>query len=180
MYTETWIPGTRPELDSLFDTLRAEQYNRQELPLWRNYHKDAFLECSALSITFSDGEPFFCASILNRACWPKKAYRVMNRLWKIKLLESPAIGYTPESINLLNSQVAWLKDNTDCELYFMSKEASYRWARWSVKRLHEQYGVDFKTQPYQYLTCENLFDDSCWQHMIYVGNDKILDNWTKR
>jgi hypothetical protein len=177
--TETWRLGTNTELDQLFNTLREVQYNDCSHALWKNYSAEAFVECEAVSITFVDKEPFFCGGILKRDCWPNNTYRILNRLWKpaprLKILKriSPGLG------SMVHDQLAWLQNNTDYELAFISRETD-TWQEFTIDNFRTHFNIDFEMDSYKYLTCSNECDDSCWQKIIYRGNTELLKDWKRK
>jgi hypothetical protein len=178
MSTITWIPGSNPALDKLFDDLREQQYQDHSHRLWKNYSKNEFkyLNPIALSIYFDDnGEPSTCSSIAARECWPAGIYRIHNRTWKPN-----------ERLKMLNSmspiaweQAKWLKENTDCQLYFISRSTKY-WETWMCNELKKNYNMDFTTDNFFYLTCPNAHDSSCWQKIIYHGDERLLTQWQRK
>lgn len=179
MYSKIWIPGTNKELDDLFEYLRQIQYNNKDVPLWQNYNAETFTKCTALTITFNqDHTPEFCASIRIRDCWPKKVYRICDRLWRhgesrMHVKNMPGTSITAKT------QFDWLKTNTDMELVFVSRE-SQKWQRYTVAQLKKQVNLDFNFDSYKYKTCATLNDDSCWQYIIYSGNTNLLKEWQRR
>jgi len=181
MYAETWRPGTNPVLDNLFSELREKQYNDKLHPLWQNYTAKHFLSCDALTISFNDDNvPVLCASILKRSCWPDKTYRILNRFWSCKQLDG-AIKQLPfEKGLMIKSQINWLKNHTDYELYFISRSGS-RWQKWSSEQYEHRFGLGaFHYDSYKYLVCDNCADDSCWQTIVYQGNEKLLEQWQRK
>lgn len=180
MKTITWAPGTNSELDNEFDRLRQLQYNNKDHRLWKNYSKDSFDSAIALTICWNDGgEPEMCSSIASRECWPQGAYRILNRLWKhsnkivFPRVMSPSFGRTAQS------QVDWLKENTDYQLYFISRQTD-NWEHWCIKNFQKQFNLAFETDNYKYLTCPNECDDTCWQKIIYNGNEQLLTQWKRK
>jgi hypothetical protein len=180
MNTITWKPGTRLDLDHLFDELRQKHYEDQSHRLWKNYHRDAFKNVLALTICFDDeGTPEMCSSILERDCWPKGAFRVLNRLWKCnnKILYprvmSPSWGLSAQS------QFKWMQENVQYKLCFISRQ-SVKWKKFTQEEFARQFNIHWKTDNYQYLTCPNEQDESCWQSILYLGNDDLLTNWRRR
>lgn len=179
MKTITWIPGTNNEYDSLFDDLRDQRHSDTSHRLWKNYAKEEFKDVAALSIYFDDNNvPEVCSSIIQRPCWPKKVYRIHNRAWKPNNKKTFLRKVNPSMGYVALSQIEWLKDNTDCELYFISRQTFY-WNEWMIKHFKE-WGIDFKTNNYMYLTCPNECDSTCWQHIIYNGNTELLKEWKCR
>ena len=180
MKTITWSPGTNPELDRLFDSLRDEQYQDRSHRLWKNYSKDSFEFAVALTICFdSDGVPEMCSSIASRDCWPRNTYRILNRLWK----HSNKIKYprvmSPSFAESAKSQIDWLDKNTDCNLYFISRQTD-NWEEWVIRNFKEAYNIPFETDKYKYLTCPNECDETCWQKIIYHGDASVLDQWKRQ
>jgi hypothetical protein len=176
----TWAPGTDLKMDQLFDQLREQQYNDRSHRLWKNYSKDSFDFAVALTIYFNDNnEPEMCSSIASRDCWPVNAYRILNRLWKhSNKIKFPRV-MSPSFAESAKSQIEWLEHNTNCELYFISRQTD-NWEEWVIKNFQEVYGVGFKTDNYKYLTCPNECDDTCWQKIIYNGNEQLLAQWKQK
>lgn len=180
MKTTTWVPGTDVALDQLFDDLREQQYRDCSHRLWKNYSKENFNSAVALTICFNDlGEPEMCSSISSRECWPSGAYRILNRLWK----HSNKIAYprvmSDSFGSSAQSQIDWLKNNTEYQLYFISRQTD-NWEQWCIDNFLDRFSLPFKTDNYKYLTCPNECDDTCWQKIIYNGNESILSQWKKR
>ena len=179
MKTTTWVPGTDVALDQLFDDLREQQYRDRSHRLWKNYSKENFNSAVALTICFNDlGEPEMCSSISSRECWPSGAYRILNRLWK----HSNKIAYPRVMSNSFGSsalsQIDWLKNNADCQLYFVSRQTD-NWEQWCINNFLDRFNLEFKTDNYKYLTCPNEYDSTCWQKIIYHGDESLLTQWKR-
>lgn len=177
----TWLPGTNSELDSLFDRLRLDQYKNRSHRLWYNYDRSIITSSVALTICFNkEGNPELCSGITERTCWPKGAYRILNRLWKVEYLRlsgrpvkmSASFGLSA------NSQINWLKENTDCKLYFMSRETQ-NWQNFAIRSMKD-YGINVVTDQYLYLTCPDDKDKTCWQSIIYNGDETLLELWQRK
>jgi len=176
----TWVPGTDPEFDQLFEILRIQQYNNKSHRLWKNYGADAFENATALTITFNDeNQPEICSSLISRPCWPEGVYRIMNRTWKQVNRKDRLSKLTPPFGAATLSQISWLKENTNCKMFFISRE-SEKWVDWIIEKFKVQYQLDFKTDPYKYLTCPNECDETCWQRIIYIGDTNVLTEWKRR
>ena len=176
MQTVTWRPKTNPEYDALFEQLRVVQYQNTAHPLWNNYSADHFYkECTALTIVFNNGAPEFCGSILKWTCWPAGVYRIVNRFWKINPLPGALPEATASSGPFIRSQLEWVYKHTDCQLAFISRESKH-WQRWAVKQL-TNFGLDFAYNHNRYLTCVNEDDTTCWQTIVYHGNEDLLKHW---
>jgi len=179
IYAETWIPGTDKYLDDLFESLRHTFYTSQNHSLWSNYNKEHFKTCDALTISFQNDQPLFCASILSRNIWPDGVYRIMNRYWRIGE-NLPLIKKISEgTAAITKNQIQWLKENTNFELAFISRQYD-NWQRYVIEQYKTHYQIDFKKDNYNYCTCENLSDDTCWQKIVYIGNEDVLTHWTRR
>jgi hypothetical protein len=179
METYTWVPGSNYELDSLFEELREQRYNDHSHRYWKNYGKDSFQYAIALTIYFDDdGIPEVCSSISERDCWPTGAYRIHNRVWKCNNKKQFLRKVSPSMGHSANSQIEWLKNNTDYRLYFISRQTD-NWNDWMIEHFKE-YGIHFKTDNYMYLTCPNECDNTCWQRIIYNGDENLLDLWKRR
>ncbi len=177
MIAKTWVPGTDTELDQLFDALREKQYNDQSHRLWQNYSQHMLSFSVACTIVFDDSQtPLVCSTIGSRKIWPAGVYRIFNRTWKPVQRKSYITQVTPGMGLVAQSQIAWLADNTDCKLYFISREKD-NWADWMIRDFSTLYGVEFSKDNHKYLTCDNECDCSCWQHIIYNGDHEILTQW---
>jgi hypothetical protein len=176
----TWAPGTNNVLDNLFDKLREQQYQDRSHRLWKNYSSDFLKYSIALTICFdNDNNPEMCSSIASRECWPCNSYRILNRLWK----HSNKISYPrvmSESFGKsAQSQIDWLKNNTDYQMYFISRQTN-NWEDWCIRNFRDGFNILFDTDTYKYLTCNNESDESCWQKIIYNGSPEILESWKRR
>lgn len=182
MQTVTWAPNTNAYLDHLFDQLREQQYQDRSHRLWENYSKNSFDYAGiiAYTICFDDnGVPEMCSSISSRACWPDGAYRILNRLWKhSNKITFPKV-MSPSFSESAKSQISWLKDNRNTKLYFISRQTT-SWMEWVTKNFKRQFDLDFKIAKNKYLTCPNECDDSCWQNIIYNGQEDLLNLWKSR
>lgn len=179
----TWKPGSDTKLDLLFDSLRENQYRDRSHKLWKNYSHEEINTWSgaiAYTICFNDSnQPELCSTISSRSCWPIGAFRILNRLWKCSnhvnypTVMSPSFAYTA------SSQISWLTKNVDCKLYFISRQKD-NWESWVIKMFKKHYNIDFKTNDYKYLTCPNRCDITCWQKIIYWGDESILEKWQRQ
>lgn len=177
MKTITWVPGNDNELDKLYDSLREKQYNDKTHRLWKNYSKEQVHEASAFTIHFNtNGEPEVCSSIVKRNCWPDHTYRIMNRTWKQINKKSHLKEISQSMGEIIKSQILWLEEHTECELYFISRQTD-NWMKWGTKNLKRQFDLDFNIGEYKYLTCANECDTTCWQYIIYSGNQNLLNYW---
>lgn len=180
MQAKTWIPGTEPELDELWERLREIRYQDRSHRLWENYSADSFRSSIALTIVFNDQEePEVCSSISSRSCWPKGAYRIYNRTWKCSNKQQFLRTVTPAMGIAGLDQVRWLKENKNCQLYFISRETD-NWQQWMIENFAISHGLDFKMDNYLYLTCPNECDANCWQRIIYNGNEDLLSQWKRK
>ena len=182
MNTVTWIPGTNSEYDQLFEVLRKQQYDNHEHRLWENYSRAAFTEVAAKTIHFNDDNtPESCSSITRRACWPNNVYRILNRFWKpFNRLELHQRTMTNSIGESTKSQVKWLSANTNCELYFISRQTA-GWQEFVVKCYKRDFNLNFKSDMNMlYLTCADECNDTCWQRIIYNGDESILEKWKRK
>lgn len=182
MRVETWAKGSVPELDVLFDQLREQQYQDRGHRLWQNYSKTSFEHAGIIACTiyFDDDDlPEMCSSISSRDCWPNDAYRILNRTWKHSNKVVHSVKISNAMISNVRSQIAWLEKFTDYKLYFISRQTD-NWMEWVAGKFKSQYDLDFKIAPNKYLTCPNECDDTCWQRVIYTGDEKLLNNWKSK
>jgi hypothetical protein len=167
-------------MDTLFDSLREKQHQDKTHRLWKNYNKRMMDDCVACTIVFDcDNQPIVCSSISARSCWPDDTYRIYNRLWKPndrkEYLRRVTLGVGAAGA----SQIDWLKQHTDFELYFISRETS-NWQDWMIDSFKNDHNIHFTKDPYKYLTCPCEQQDACWQYIIYNGNQDILKQWKHR
>jgi hypothetical protein len=181
MHTVTWAPGSNPELDQLFDQLRDRQYQDTSHRLYKNYSQENFNFSVALTIHFdSNGNPELCSSIASRECWPAGAYRILNRLWKPNNRIAFPRRMSRSFGNTTASQLEWLRTNVpDYKLSFISRQSN-NWQQFVIKEMQEQDNIVWHADLYKYLTCPNECDDTCWQHILYQGDEKILLDWKRR
>jgi hypothetical protein len=180
MYATSWVPGTNRDLDNLFDQLRQQRFLDTDHKLHKNFDKKQFENVSILTISFdNDNNPKFCGSVIAKNCWPKKVYRIVNRIWKIDLQPSPLQKLSEGGKVMMSSQIKWLRENTDCELYFISRSGNY-WQQFVVDECKNRYNLTFEFDNYKYQTCTTPNDDSCWQKIIYCGNANLLQNWSRK
>jgi len=179
IHAKTWIPGTNQELDNLFENLRQNIYDSQQYTLWSNYHVDHFKKCSALTISFEDNIPLFCASILERDIWPKGVYRIMNRYWRIGGDHAVLKTLSTGTGILVQSQLEWVRSQKNFQLAFISRQYDHC-QNFSIREFSKNFKINFQSDNYYYCTCETLNDDSCWQKIIYDGNSSILEFWKRR
>ncbi len=179
MKTITWIPGTNARLDLTFNKLREIQYEDTGHRLYHNYNEDFMKYVVATTICFDNDEPIMCGSISHRSCWPNNSYRILNRLWKpnVRIKKYPRF-MGPSYAETTKSQIEWLKENADCCLYFISRQ-SRSWTDWVIKNFKD-YGINFDSSDYLYLTCPNEDDKSCWQTIIYSGDSTVLETWKRK
>ena len=182
MKTITWIPNSNKELDEIFNGLREKQFRDQSHRLYKNYSQESFADAGIIAYTIhfnNNGDAEMCSSISNRNCWPKKAFRILNRTWKTNNKQpimkeiSQAMGQTTLS------QISWLQSNIDLKLYFISRQTE-NWMYWVTRNFKRQFNLDFKIAENKYLTCPNECDDSCWQNIIYNGDTEILKSWKNK
>jgi hypothetical protein len=184
MYTETWRPGSNNEFDTLFESLRQEQFRDTSHPLHKNYSWKHFnKECAALSITFNnEGKPLVLSSILFRHCFPDFTFRVANRFWKVSedrlhsLNKNQGMFIFGDSVR---SQVEYAQQELGARLVFISREYA-KWQKFVAENLRSTVNLPFEYDNYRYLTCENPVDDNCWQHIVYYGDSEILNKWERK
>ena len=182
MHVKIWVQGTDSKLDSLFEELRIQQHSDTTHPLYRNYAAEAFKECSALSITFEDDKPIVVGSILARDCWPKNAYRILNRFWKVHEHRLPHLdrnhGMAVFS-KTVEAHVHYAEKELNADLVFISRQHD-NWQAFTKRILIQKVDIEFKYNDYKYLTCGNEHDSTCWQKIVYRGNEDLLTDWEKR
>jgi hypothetical protein len=176
IYAKTWVPGTNQELDSLFEILRQDIYNKQEYTLWANYNFDHFKQCTALTISFDGNVPLFCSSILERNSWPKGVYRILNRYWRVGNDVTILKTFSTGSGAMIQSQLDWCKSQNNFHLAFISRQYNH-WQKFMIREFSKKFNIEFQSDNYNYRTCETPNDISCWQKIIYQGDSSILESW---
>ena len=178
--TKIWVPRTDPYLDSLFEEYRVLQYNDHSHHLHHNYSEQAFTEPCRFSITFDNDIPVIFSSILSRACWPDKAYRIGTRTWKANSYRVKTLTrVTPAFSDMISSQVQYVKANLEYSLIFASRHSNH-WQKFTTDSFKLYDNLEFKYNTRRYLTCDNCEDDTCWQRIIYLGDDSYLQNWKSK
>ena len=86
---------------------------------------------------------------------------------------SPSWGLSAQS------QFEWMLDNLPYELCFISRQSN-NWQEFTKKEFARQFRIHWNTDNNRYLTCSNEDDESCWQHILYIGNDLVLKNWKRK
>jgi len=171
----TWVSD--PVLDGIYEELRKLHYLNVGHRLYKNYSLDHVNEVSAKTIYWGhSGEPEIVCSILQRPCWPNNTYRILNRLWKPKILTNPIFDINEGFAKVLEDQINW------CELrkadgVFMSRQGDGKWQKWAAKKLTVMTGLEFYLPDEKFLTCNNEDDESCWQKIIYYGDANNIQDW---
>jgi len=174
----TWTVD--PALDAIYEDLRKKHYINTGHRLYKNYSQNHIQEVSAKSIYWGhSGEPEIVSSILARPCWPEGTFRILNRLWKPKMLTNPIFDINEGFSKLIEDQISW------CELrgakgFFMSRQGNTAWREWAVDKLQQQTNLEFHLPDEKFLTCGDEDIDDCWQKIIYYGDLEQLDNWKKK
>lgn len=178
MHAITWKYRENKQLDELFNELRQRQYANHSDRLWKNYDESILSLSTALSIVFDDNDvPLICSTIAHKSIWPDGVYRIFNRTWKPQYRkESLHRGVSPEMALIGYSQINWLHANTECKLYFFSRETD-NWRKWAINSFSKDFNIFFTDGEYDFLTCENTSSDTCWQTIIYNGDFDVLKNW---
>lgn len=174
----TWNKGNNPDLDDLFDQLRQKRYEDKSHRLWANYDKKFLDHVEALTICFEDDIPIICSSISYRSCWPNDVYRILNRTWKSGKQRKYSKTVGPRILNIVASQTQWLNNNRKPSLTFISRQ-TVKWTTFVAVGLRE-FGMDYKTDEYFYLTCPNECDQTCWQKIVYTGDESKLQEWKRK
>jgi hypothetical protein len=171
----TWTVD--PTLDDIYETLRKQHYLKEGHRLYKNYSKDHLTEVSAKTIYWGNsGEPEIVCSILQRPCWPDKTYRILNRLWKPKMMTGPIFDISEGFAKVLEDQIGWCHLR-QAEGVFMSRQGDGNWQKWAGEKLGAMTGLKFQLPRDKFLTCNNEQDESCWQRIIYYGNPDIVKHW---
>lgn len=173
----TWTVD--PVLDEIYEDLRKKHYVKEGHRLYKNYSKDHINEVSAKTIYWGhSGEPEIVCSILKRPCWPDNTYRILNRLWKPKMMTGPIFDISEGFAKVLEDQLSWCQLRK-AEGVFMSRQGDGGWQKWASEKLEVMTGLKFYTPDERFLTCNNEDEKDCWQKIIYYGNTENIETWKK-
>jgi len=174
----TWTVD--PVLDAIYEDLRKKHYVNVGHRLYKNYSNNHVNEVSAKTIYWGhSGEPEIVCSILARPCWPENTYRILNRLWKPKMLTGPIFDISEGFAKVLEDQLNWCQLRNAAGV-FMSREGDGNWQQWAGERLSAMTNLEFAMPEEKFLTCNNEQDTSCWQRILYHGDETVLENWSKQ
>jgi hypothetical protein len=173
----TWVENKK--LDALYESLREKHYSFNH-KLKENYSETHSREVIAKSIYWgTDGQPKIVCSILRRDCWPNNVYRILNRLWKTDINTGPIFDIDRGFGILIENQVEWCLEN-GAHGMFMSRQGNSKWQSWSLPIFKEQTDIEFIAPPQHFLTCDNETDSSCWQQILFYGDNNLLNTWKQR
>ncbi len=179
MKTHTWSADSTHPLDVLFEDLRLQHYNDKTHRLWSNYDEGFLKFCIAKTICFDENQQaIMCSSIASRDCWPSQIYRIMNRTWKPNTRLSIATKLSKFTIATAQSQIDWLNENLKYKIAFISRQTNH-WQDLLITNFNNN-GFRFEKDKYYYLTCPNECDNTCWQKIIYQGDDELLKFWKRK
>ena len=183
MYTITWAPGSESSLDQIFNDCREQQYLDRTHRYWKNYSPDYWIDAGIIANTIyfnNNNVPEMCSTISSRQCWPNNVYRILNRIWKHT--NRVKLKYTREMTqgwaDSVTSQINWLEQNLDYKLIFISRQ-TLNWQKHALEKFYN-YGITLKMDNYAYLTCPNECDNTCWQNIVYIGDESVLTQWPRR
>jgi uncharacterized protein (DUF2344 family) len=52
--------------------------------------------------------------------------------------------------------------------------------KWDVESFKNDFNLSLNKDQYKYLTCPNECEDTCWQNIIYRGNEQLLNQWKRQ
>lgn len=176
----TWIPGSCEELDAQFHEYREMRFNDHSHRLWENYSAESFNDAIALTMYLQDNVPILFSSICKKDCWPNNVFRVLNRMWKPQHAQVSKLKRISVSVGeSIKSQLQWINTHYTDPLMFCSRQ-TFNWEQWTIELLASQFGVYFETDKYLYLTCSNTECNTCWQKIIFTGNESLLLLWNRK
>lgn len=167
-------------LDSVYEMLRQEHVKKDHRYA-SNYHKSHTQELAAKSIYWDDdGEPMIVSSILQRPCWPRGVYRILNRAWKPFMnIESPFTIHHGWFL-MISQQMEWCKQSNAVGVFMSRESLAPRLQKWVNQKTKAALGFEFETPHHKYLTCINESNPSCWQRIFYSGDPMYLQQWKCR
>ena len=127
--------------------------------------------------------PFGLSSIYRRDYWESGVYRILNRTWKPlgEYDENVTMALNPLWTDMMKSQIEWLQENTnDYRASIISrKHPSINSLKHLIKQISKaNIGYDFKLYKDRIWVCKNRLNDSCYQDVIYTGEDKAIIQWS--
>lgn len=165
-------------LIELFDQERIKQSLRDD-KLSSNYSKENFVfaEQESFSIGYKDQTPYLFSTIFRRDWWPAGAYRIMNRTWKTERQDNVSKKIDPMFLEMMESQVEWLRNNRDFKLAIITREHDARNTLLQVKSELNTRGNNFDLFENRVWVC-NGAPEHCFQDILYTGDSSILTAWT--
>jgi hypothetical protein len=79
----------------------------------------------------------------------------------------------------VEAHVNYAEQQLNAEIVFISRQYN-NWQAFTKKILTEKVGIEFKYNDHKYLTCGNEQDDTCWQKILYRGNETLLTDWKNK
>ena len=177
---EVTIWQTDAELDSVYEMLRQE-HEKKDHRFASNYHVAHVKELTAKSIYWDEsGEPMIVSSILQRPCWPKDVYRIINRAWKPFMnIESPFTIHRGWFI-MTREQANWCFERKAKGVFISRQSLTAAIQQWGLKRGKHLLGYNFEMPSDKYLTCVNEDNPACWQRIVYCGDSDLLQQWKRK
>ena len=79
----------------------------------------------------------------------------------------------------VEAHVNYAEQELNADLVFISRQHD-NWQAFTKRILIQKADIEFKYNDYKYLTCSNEHDDTCWQKIVYRGNEDLLTQWQKQ
>ena len=74
---------------------------------------------------------------------------------------------------------SYAEQELNADLVFISRQHD-NWQAFTKRILIQKVDIEFKYNDYKYLTCGNEHDGTCWQKIVYRGNEDLLTQWQKQ
>jgi hypothetical protein len=81
--------------------------------------------------------------------------------------------------NVIEAQLNYCYQHLNAELVFMSRQYN-NWQKFAQDILMKHINILFEYDSQSYLTCNNINDDTCWQKIMYHGNQSLLKDWRNK
>lgn len=160
-----------------FETGRQIQELRDDY-FSTNYTLDNFKfeDQTAFSIGYKNNKPYLFSTIFRRPWWPLGVYRILNRTWKISRQDNLSKAIDPIFLDMVDSQLAWLRDNSNFEVAIISREHNSRNTLINVRDLLNIRGHKFSLHDSRIWVCKGP-SDNCFQDILYTGKGEIVSTW---
>jgi hypothetical protein len=161
----------------VFDEFRSQQEMVGDR-LSSNFKLENFCyaDQEVFTIGYKDNNPYLFSTIFRRPWWPRGAYRILNRTWKVSRQQHVSKEIDPIFLEMIEAQVAWLNNHKDLNIAFISREHDSRNTLINVKEHLNSRGNNFNLFEDRVWVCDGN-PKHCFQDILYTGNPATLLSW---